>query len=743
MNVFDFDKTIYDGDSSLDFWFFCLKKDFRLARFFPRQIFGAILYAARRISKEEFKSRFFTFFAGISDINAFVREFWNANERKIKPWYKEMQKDDDCVISASPEILLSEICTRLGIKNLIATKVDSQTGRLVGKNCHSEQKCAAFREKFKNAEIGAFYSDSKSDEPMAKIAKNAFLVRGEKINEWEKKIMKNYFTHFTDFYKGKPDFYSVLKCLLTIFFIAQIFLVCYINLTQMKYHIGYDASTFYLRAFEMWKQGKVFNPQNFVHQTTFFFDSPAPIAAFLMNFFHNIFLSYGIANLLVDFLLIFFLYKTSKSLNISNLGILMILNIFLSPHVPVFFNNGNDLGYVSSILTSMGCYSVKLLIGLIFVYSFLFVRQNSVSIRDFSLICSINCALFYLQGISSGFYLLLIILLPMIFFVATEFFIDNSIKIFKKEYLLIYFCIVVSLLGKITAIKVFHFTSKDTNQVWCGLLDFWKNVGSILLGFFELLAALPYGSNVKILTRIGIRFSFGLGIALISIIAFVEMIKKITRNWSDYKNHAISVFVVLCNILIYAFCYSTYGALIFEARYLIIPFIFMLFCLAGWIDSLKNALLFKKFGVALLSALVLFSSVFSYHKYIYTRIDTALMDKIKEKVAGFDSPIIYFSDSNFSILARNMRVYDTDKIYRAVSFKDGRANYGFWGDYTYYSHINDYNGSVIFITNTDFFSTQVPVQYKNAMKKVCDFDKFEIYEAEKNIFALDTDFSLN
>ena len=187
MNVFDFDKTIYNGDSSLDFWLFCLKKDFRLARFFPHQIFGAILYAARRISKEDFKSRFFSFFAGISDINAFVREFWNANERKIKPWYKEMQKDDDCVISASPEILLSEICTRLGIKNLLATEVDRRTGRLLDKNCYGESKVAFFRERFGDTEIGAFYSDSRSDAPMAKLAKRAFLVKGEKINEWEKK----------------------------------------------------------------------------------------------------------------------------------------------------------------------------------------------------------------------------------------------------------------------------------------------------------------------------------------------------------------------------------------------------------------------------------------------------------------------------------------------------------------------------------------------------------------------------
>ncbi len=184
MNVFDFDGTIYDGDSSVDFWLFCLQKNLRLLRYFPRQIGGAVLFTLGRITKEEFKSRFFCFFAGISDIDSAVREFWGKNERKIKPWYRKMQKADDCVISASPEFVLLEICGRLGIKNLLATRVDKRTGRLLKKNCHGANKVAFFRERFGDAEIGAFYSDSKSDAPMAEMAKTAFLVKGEKITSW-------------------------------------------------------------------------------------------------------------------------------------------------------------------------------------------------------------------------------------------------------------------------------------------------------------------------------------------------------------------------------------------------------------------------------------------------------------------------------------------------------------------------------------------------------------------------------
>ena len=184
MNVYDFDGTIYNGDSSIDFWLFCIRKYPDILRFFPRQIFGGLLFFMKLITKEEFKRRYFSFFGGISDIDSVVKEFWNVNEHKIKNWYKNQQNEDDCVISASPKFLLEEICSRIGIKNLIATEVDKKTGKLLGKNCHDKNKVVFYQEKFRDVEIESFYSDSHSDKPMTEISKNAFLVKGEKIIMW-------------------------------------------------------------------------------------------------------------------------------------------------------------------------------------------------------------------------------------------------------------------------------------------------------------------------------------------------------------------------------------------------------------------------------------------------------------------------------------------------------------------------------------------------------------------------------
>ena len=60
-----------------------------------------------------------------------------------------------------------------------------KTGIYSGNNCHGEEKVARFNAAFPGAEIDNFYSDSHSDDPMARVAKRSFMVKGENLSEWE------------------------------------------------------------------------------------------------------------------------------------------------------------------------------------------------------------------------------------------------------------------------------------------------------------------------------------------------------------------------------------------------------------------------------------------------------------------------------------------------------------------------------------------------------------------------------
>ena len=61
INAYDFDKTIYDGDSSIDFYFFCLKRNKRILLCLPVQILGFLLYIFKIKNKTYFKEKAFSF----------------------------------------------------------------------------------------------------------------------------------------------------------------------------------------------------------------------------------------------------------------------------------------------------------------------------------------------------------------------------------------------------------------------------------------------------------------------------------------------------------------------------------------------------------------------------------------------------------------------------------------------------------------------------------------------------------
>ena len=184
MNVYDFDKTIYDGDSTIDFYIFCLKKDPKIITCLPRQLNALVKYKMKIIDKTMFKENFYCFLVKIPDIEKKIKCFWNENDYKIKKWYKDQRRHDDVIISASPEFLLNEICRRIGVRNLIASHVDKKTGRYTGINCYGEEKKKRFIQNFPDDVIDGFYSDSYSDEPMTKLAKKSFIVSKNAIRKW-------------------------------------------------------------------------------------------------------------------------------------------------------------------------------------------------------------------------------------------------------------------------------------------------------------------------------------------------------------------------------------------------------------------------------------------------------------------------------------------------------------------------------------------------------------------------------
>ena len=184
MNVYDFDNTIYDGDSTAGFYKFCLKRHKKIILLSPCLLCSFVKYYVFKIgSKTQFKESMYKFLR-YCDIDKDVKDFWEQNIHNFKDFYLKQKAYDDVIISASPEFLLKPLEKEFGF-TIIASVVDKHTGKYTGVNCYYDEKVRRFHELYPSGQIDNFYSDHYSDEPLAKISKKAFIVDGDKIIKWD------------------------------------------------------------------------------------------------------------------------------------------------------------------------------------------------------------------------------------------------------------------------------------------------------------------------------------------------------------------------------------------------------------------------------------------------------------------------------------------------------------------------------------------------------------------------------
>lgn len=179
MKAFDFDNTLYHGESSLDFALFMIKKNKKIILWLPRIFINLLTYKLCLIKTEQIVSLINAFMKSVIkkdyDVEALVDEFWKENKQKLnKNLVKKISKDD-VIITAGPSFLINGIKKRLGTSNLICSVFD------IDKRCveylnFGENKVKEYRKRYGDEKVDIFYTDSYNDKAMMEISKNVFLV---------------------------------------------------------------------------------------------------------------------------------------------------------------------------------------------------------------------------------------------------------------------------------------------------------------------------------------------------------------------------------------------------------------------------------------------------------------------------------------------------------------------------------------------------------------------------------------
>jgi HAD superfamily phosphoserine phosphatase-like hydrolase len=179
MNGYDFDNTIYNGDSFVHFYFYTILKRPFLILIAPFQMLAGSLFGLRIIRKKQLKQCLMFNLKFFSNKEKLLTKFWDKHIKNLKPWYLEQKQANDIIISASPEFLVKHACDRLGLKFVYGTNMNIKTQKIQGENCWGDEKVKRFEKEFgKNVVLKTFYSDSLSDMPMMQKAEQGIFVKG-------------------------------------------------------------------------------------------------------------------------------------------------------------------------------------------------------------------------------------------------------------------------------------------------------------------------------------------------------------------------------------------------------------------------------------------------------------------------------------------------------------------------------------------------------------------------------------
>lgn len=184
MNIYDFDNTIYKGDTGVDIVLYSFKR-------YPFKVIKCIIKGLKLKKKyksfndKNVKEALFSFLFEIDNLDKYINSFIDSHIKNIKDWYLKQQKENDTIISASYDLWINPFCKRLGINNVICTNVNNN-GHIIGKNCKSEEKVKRFKKEFPNIKVNESYSDSSTDIPMLLLGKKAFIVEGNNLIPYKK-----------------------------------------------------------------------------------------------------------------------------------------------------------------------------------------------------------------------------------------------------------------------------------------------------------------------------------------------------------------------------------------------------------------------------------------------------------------------------------------------------------------------------------------------------------------------------
>lgn len=401
-----------------------------------------------------------------------------------------------------------------------------------------------------------------------------------------------------------------LEILLCVGIVIQIGALAVFNLTRLPYESNYDSSCAYAHIVEMWRQKRILL-KDWAYQTTLGIDSPVLLGALFYGITKNAFTAFGLANIVTVIVYAFLFYDILKQADVKkNMRLLAVL-FLLTPY------STGQLGYMPMLFTSAGSYAYKLLVPLLLI-DILVRMHKGQEIKKYWYLILFATFFVFDTAVSSGEYILLCAVLPLIGYEILHVLIGNDIKqIFNKR---LGFLILESAIY-VVGIKVGRRTgiieSVGSQMMLTKAKHFPSVIAKCLTGIFQLFGGIPDYEDIPVTQTYGMMYLFRFFLAAVILASWIYLLKHLKENEKYKELVGMITCIFAVNLIVLIFANVNYATKTFEYRYHLISMIPMILLTSiAASDLWEKRKLLEQTIVLVTIVLLLFVNVYDYKNYM-------------------------------------------------------------------------------------------------------------------------------
>lgn len=401
-----------------------------------------------------------------------------------------------------------------------------------------------------------------------------------------------------------------LEILLCVGIVIQIGALAVFNLTRLPYESNYDSSCAYAQIVEMWRQKRILL-KDWAYQTTLGIDSPVLLGALFYGITKNAFTAFGLANIVTVIVYAFLFYDILKQADVKkNMRLLAVL-FLLTPY------STGQLGYMPMLFTSAGSYAYKLLVPLLLI-DILVRMHKGQEIKKYWYLILFATFFVFDTAVSSGEYILLCAVLPLIGYEILHVLIGNDIKqIFNKR---LGFLILESAIY-VVGIKVGRRTgiieSVGSQMMLTKAKHFPSVIAKCLTGIFQLFGGIPDYEDIPVTQTYGMMYLFRFFLVAVILASWIYLLKHLKENEKYKELVGMITCIFAVNLIVLIFANVNYATKTFEYRYHLISMIPMILLTSiAASDLWEKRKLLEQTIVLVTIVLLLFVNVYDYKNYM-------------------------------------------------------------------------------------------------------------------------------